>query len=177
MNALIRAINNHLASEFQASHSYLAMSIWLREKDLAGFSQYMLEKSNEERGHAARMIAYLVDCDAEVELPTIAAPQRQWESVQQLFDQVAEMEKEVTASINRLYSLTEEAGERSASSMLDWFVEEQIQEEAEARFVRKRLRLAGDNAAALLLLDQQFLEGTALAFVKGQGGGGADQAA
>ena len=177
MNALTRAINNHLASEFQASHSYLAMSIWLREKDLAGFSQYMLEKSNEERGHAARMIAYLVDCDAEVELPTIAAPQRQWESVQQLFDQVAEMEKEVTASINRLYSLAEEAGERSASSMLDWFVEEQIQEEAEARFVRKRLRLAGDNAAALLLLDQQFLEGTALSFVKGQGAGGADQPA
>ena len=168
MQPLIRAINDHLASEFQASHAYLAMSIWLREKDLAGFSQYMLQKSNEERGHASRMIAYLVDCDAEVELPTIQAPQRHWESVQHLFDQVAVMEKEVTASINRLYSMAEDAGDWSASSMLDWFVEEQIQEEAEARFVRKRLRLAGDNAAALLLLDQQFLEGTALAFVKGQ---------
>ena len=166
MTELIRAINHHLASEFQASHTYLAMSIWLREKDLAGFSQYMLEKSNEERGHAARMIAYLVDCDAAVELPTIQAPERSWPAVQQLFDQVFEMEKQVTASINRLYSLAEQAGERSASAMLDWFVAEQIQEEAEARFVLKRLRLAGDNAAALLLLDQQFLEGTALAHVK-----------
>jgi ferritin len=76
------------------------------------------------------------------------------------------MEKQVTASINRLYSLAEESGERSASAMLDWFVGEQIQEEAEARFVLKRLRLAEDNSAALLLLDQQFLEGSALAHVK-----------
>ena len=53
MQDLARAINHHLAAEFQASHTYLAMSIWLREKDLAGFSSYMLNKSNEERGHAA----------------------------------------------------------------------------------------------------------------------------
>jgi len=171
MKELTKAINRHLASEFQASHTYLAMSIWLREKDLAGFSTYMLEKSNEERGHAARMIAYLVDSDEQVELPTIEAPERAWGSVQQLFDQVFEMEKGVTASINRLYSMAEEEGERSATAMLDWFVAEQLQEEAEARFVLKRLRLAGDNSAALLLLDQQFLEGTALTHVKGGLGG------
>ena len=70
MKELTRAINDHLASEFQASHTYLAMSIWLREKDLVGFSAYMLTKSNEERGHASRMIAYLVDSDQEVELPS-----------------------------------------------------------------------------------------------------------
>lgn len=167
VNELTRAINDHLAAEFQASHAYLAMSIWLREKDLAGFSTYMLAKSDEERGHAARMIAYLVDCDAEVELPTIPAPERAWPSVQALFDQVYVMEKQVTASINRLYAIAEEGGERSATAMLDWFVSEQLQEEAEARFVLKRLRLAGENSAALLLLDQQFLEGTALAHVKG----------
>jgi Ferritin-like protein len=167
MQDLTQAINAHLASEFQASHTYLAMSIWLREKDLAGFSQYMLTKSNEERAHASRMIAYLVDCDAEVELPTIAAPERGWPSLQGLFEQVVAMERGVTASINRLYSLAESQGERSATAMLDWFVAEQLQEEAEARFVLKRLRLAGENSAALLLLDQQFLDGTALTFVKG----------
>ena len=77
------------------------------------------------------------------------------------------MEQAVTASINRIYSIAEQAGERSATAMLDWFVAEQLQEEAEARFVRKRLRLASDNSAALLLLDQQFLDGTALTTVKG----------
>jgi ferritin len=96
----------------------------------------------------------------------IQSPPRQWQSVQQLFDQVFEQEKAVTASINRLYALADSDGERSAAAMLDWFVTEQIQEEAEARFVLKRLRLAGDNSAALLLLDQQFLEGTAMASVK-----------
>jgi ferritin len=172
MKELTRAINNHLAAEFQASHTYLAMSIWLREKDLVGFSSYMLTKSNEERGHASRMIAYLVDSDQDVELPTIEAPQRDWSSVQALFDNVYDLEKGVTASIHHLYTLAEGLGERSATAMLDWFVSEQLQEEAEARFVCKRLRLAGDNSAALLLLDQQFLEGTALAHVKGGMGGG-----
>ena len=166
MKDLTRAINAHLELEFQASYSYLSMSIWLREMDLAGFSHYMLSKSDEERGHAARMIAYLVDCDEQVLLPMIQSPPRQWQSVQQLFDQVFEQEKAVTASINRLYALADSDGERSAAAMLDWFVTEQIQEEAEARFVLKRLRLAGDNSAALLLLDQQFLEGTAMASVK-----------
>ncbi len=167
MNDLTKAINLHLACEFQASHTYLAMSIWLREKDLAGFSSYMQIKSQEERGHADRLIAYLVDCDEEVELPAVDAPQRNWGSTQDLFDQVYELEKDVTASINRIYSIAEQAGERSATAMLDWFIAEQLQEEAEARFVRKRLRLAGDNTAALLLLDQQFLDGTALTTVKG----------
>jgi ferritin len=167
MKELTSAINQHLSAEFQASHTYLAMSIWLREKDLAGFSTYMLEKSQEERAHAARLIAYLVDSDEQVELPTVEAPERSWPSVQKLFDQIYDMEKGVTASINHLYAMAERVGERSATAMLDWFVAEQLQEEAEARFVCKRLRLAGDNSAALLLLDQQFLEGTALAHVKG----------
>jgi len=86
MKELTRAINNHLAAEFQAGHTYLAMSIWLREKDLAGFSTYMLNKSSEERGHASRMIAYLVDSDEEVELPRCArapqpSPSREWRSI------------------------------------------------------------------------------------------------
>ncbi len=168
MQELTKAINNHLACEFQASHTYLAMSIWLREKDLAGFSSYMQTKSQEERGHADRLIAYLVDCDEQVELPSVEAPQRSWTSTQAIFDQVYEMEQAVTASINRIYSIAEKGGERSATAMLDWFVAEQLQEEAEARFVRKRLRLASDNSAALLLLDQQFLDGTALITVKGK---------
>ena len=166
MSDLAKAINLHLASEFQASHAYLAMSIWLRERDLVGFSSYMLEKSDEERGHASRLISYLVDSDQQVELPTVEAPDRQWSSVQHLFDSVYEMEKGVTASIHKLYGMAETLSERSATAALDWFVSEQLQEEAEARFVCKRLRLAADNSAALLLLDQQFLDGTALAHLK-----------
>jgi len=173
------AINDHLALEFQASHTYLAMSIWLREKDLIGFSGYMLEKSIEERGHASKMIAYLVDSECEVQLPTIQSPEREFQTVQKLFDTVYSMEKQVTESINIIYSLSEQEGDRAATAMLDWFIEEQVKEESEARFVLKRLRLADSNTAALILLDQQFLDGTLLANIKaggvfslGAGGGG-----
>ena len=175
------AINDHLALEFQASHTYLAMSIWLRERDLIGFSSYMLNKSTEERGHASRFISYLVDSESEVQLPTINSPEREWQSVKALFDKVYEMEKTVTKSISNIYTLCEKENDRAATAMLDWFVGEQLQEEAEARFVLKRLRLADTSSAALILLDQQFLDGTLLANVKaggafdiaGAGGGGA----
>ena len=166
MTSHTAAINNHLSLEFQASHTYLAMAIWLREKDLIGFSSYMLNKSIEERGHASKLISYLVDSDCKVQLPTIDSPQRDWESVETLFDMVYSMEKDVTRSINNIYSLAEKQGDRTATAMLDWFIEEQLQEESEARFVIKRLRLADSNSAALILLDQQFLDGTLLANVK-----------
>ncbi len=164
---LFKSINGHLAREFQASHTYLAMSIWLKEKDLVGFSSYMLNKSNEERLHAARMISFLVDSEADVQLPTINSPKRSWDSEKILFNEVYDLEKQVTDSINSLYNIAEKKGDRTAAAMLDWFVEEQLKEEAEARFVLKRLRLAADSSAALLLLDQQFLDGTALASVSG----------
>ena len=163
------AINEHLALEFQASHTYLAMAIWLRERDLIGFSTYMLSKSNEERGHASKFIAYLVDSECNVQLPTIESPEREWQSVKTLFDKVYEMEKTVTKSINNIYTLSENEGDRTATAMLDWFVGEQLQEESEARFVLKRLRLADSSPAALILLDQQFLDGTLLANVKAGG--------
>ncbi len=166
MQELTKAINNHLSFEFQASHTYLAMSIWLRESDFCGFSYYMQEKSLEERTHADKLIEYLVDSDEQVELPNIDAPQRSWISIQTLFDDVYEMEQAVTASVNRSYSIAEKSGERSATAMLDWFISEQLKEEAEARFVRKRLRLAGKNNAALLILDQQFLDGKGLSALK-----------
>ena len=169
MSSHTAAINTHLFLEFQASHTYLAMSIWLREKDLIGFSSYMLNKSVEERGHASKLISYLVDSDCEVQLPTIESPQRDWDSVKALFDMVYSMEKEVTRSINDIYNLSEKQGDRTATAMLDWFIEEQLQEELEARFVIKRLRLANSNSAALILLNQQFLEGTLLANVKADG--------
>lgn len=163
------AINNHLALEFQASHTYLAMSIWLRERDLIGFSSYMLDKSIEERGHASRMIAYLVDNECQVQLPTIESPEREFGTVKELFEKVYSMEKTVTVSVNNIYTLSENEGDRAATAMLDWFVEEQVKEESEARFVLKRLRLADSNTAALILLDQQFLDGTLLASIKAGG--------
>ena len=72
----------------------------------------------------------------------------------------------VTVSVNHIYTLSENEGDRAATAMLDWFVEEQVKEESEARFVLKRLRLADLNTAALILLDQQFLVGTLLASIK-----------
>ena len=105
MKNLTRAINDHLSSEFQASHACLAISNWLRENDLINFSSYLSNKSNEERAHAYRMIAYLVDRDQQVELPTVDALERQWPSVMELFDIVAQMGKKVTASIDHLYML------------------------------------------------------------------------
>ena len=105
------------------------------------FLDYMLKKSDEENFHVDRMIAFLVDRDQQVELPTVEASERSWPSVKDLFDVVASLQEGVVA-------------------MLDGCLEEQLQEKAEAHLVCKRLRLARSSTTEQLLLDQHVLDDT-----------------
>ncbi len=81
----------------------------------------MLNKSTEERGYDSKFIAYLVDSECNVQLPTIESPEREWQSVKTLFDKVCEIEKTVTKSINNINTIPENEGCRTATAMLDLF--------------------------------------------------------
>src|SRR5262245_56593473 len=127
---LLKGLNQHLALEFRASHEYLAMSIWLAEHDLPGFSKWMRQQSGDELLHAQRIIDHLVERDQKVVLPAIAAPPGSWKSAETLCEHVLRNEQDVTASINLLYVKAEAAKDRPATVMLQWFVTEQMEEEA-----------------------------------------------
>lgn len=156
---LLKGLNQHLTLEFRAAHEYLAMSIWLAEHDLPGFSKWMAKQSSDERMHAQRIINHLVERDQKVKLPAVSAPPADWKSAEVLCAHVLKNEQAVTASINNLYAMAEKAKDRPATIMLQWFVNEQMEEEASARAVLGRIRLAGNTGVGLLMIDQELAGG------------------
>lgn len=157
---LLKGLNEHLKLEFRAAHEYLAMSIWLSEHDLPGFSTWMRKQSSDELMHAQRIIGHMVDRDQKVALPAVAAPPATWKSAEALCAHVLKNEQEVTASINTLYAMAEKGKDRPGVVMLQWFVTEQIEEEAAARAVLGRIRLAGNTGVGLLMIDQELATGS-----------------
>jgi ferritin len=156
---LLKGLNQHLTLEFRASHEYLAMSIWLAAHDLPGFSKWMKQQSGDELMHAQRIIDHLVERDQPAILPAVAAPPQSWKSAEALCEHVLDNERAVTASINDLCARAEKAKDRPATVMLQWFVNEQMEEEAAARAVLGRIRLAGNTGVGLLMIDQELSSG------------------
>jgi ferritin len=156
---LLTGLNEHLKLEFRAAHEYLAMSIWLAEHDLPGFAKWMRRQSSDEVTHAQRIIDHLVERDQKVVLPEIAAPPSSWTSALELCQHVLKNEQEVTDSINSLYADAEKIKDRGAVILLQWFVTEQMEEEAAARAVLGRIRLAGNSGIGLLMVDQELASG------------------
>lgn len=156
---LLNGLNEHLKLEFRASHEYLAMAIWLAEHDLPGFSKWMRQQSADELMHAQRIIDHLVERDQKVALPAIDAPPTGWKGAEALCSHVLKNEQDVTASINNLCALADKAKDRPATVMLQWFVTEQMEEEAAARALLGRIRLAGNSGVGLLMIDQELSTG------------------
>jgi ferritin len=156
---LLQGLNEHLKLEFRASHEYLAMSIWLAEHDLPGFAKWMRQQSSDELMHAQRIIDHLVERDQKVVLPGIPPPPSTWASALELLQHVLKNEQEVTSSINNLYADAEKTKDRGAVILLQWFVSEQMEEEAAVRAVLGRIRLAGNSGLGLLMIDQELATG------------------
>ena len=161
MNAtLLKGMNEHLTLEFKAAHEYLAMSVWLSANDLPGFATWMKQQSSDELLHAQKFIDHIVDRDQSAVLPAVAKPPASWESAEALCRHVLENEQAVTASINELYAMAEAAKDRPAIVLLQWFVNEQMEEEAAARAILGRIRLGGTTGVGLLMIDQELAKGT-----------------
>jgi ferritin len=159
-DSLHQALNEHLALEFGAAHHYLALSIWFELNDLPGFASWMTTQSQDELGHAKRIIAHLLERDLEVTLPAIESPPTRWPSALDAVKSVMASEQQVTRSIDLLHQKAAASNDRAASLMLDWFVAEQVEEENAVRALLGRLRLAGESSLGLLIVDQELAKGT-----------------
>ena len=159
MNAtLLSGMNEHLKLEFKASHEYLAMSVWLSGHDLP-VSRRDAKQSGDELLHAQKFVDHMVERDQKVVLPAVAQPPMTWESVEALFTHLLQNEQAVTASINDLYAQAEATKDRPAVLLLQWFVNEQMEEEAAARALLGRIRLGGQTGVGMLMIDQELAKG------------------
>ena len=137
------------------------------DMNLPGFVNWFDVQVQEERAHAMGMFDYVHERNAQVTLEAIAKPEIKGSTPLEIFEQVLEHEEYVTSRINALMDVAEEVRDRAALSFLDWYVKEQVEEEANVGGVLATLKLIGEDKKALLLLDKDLATRTFVAPVIG----------
>mgnify|MGYP000261599291 CR=1 FL=1 len=153
---VVAAINKQINNEFVASYAYLAMASYFASINLDGFAAWMRAQSQEEIEHGMKLFNYLHDRDVDVELLEIGKPKQKWSSPLDVFEDVYAMEVKQSGAINDLVALADKEKEYTTQSILNWFLQEQIEEEATALRILEKLRLIGKDASGLLFLDKEL---------------------
>jgi ferritin len=150
------AINDQIVAEIYSAYLYLSMSADFEAKNLKGHGNWMRCQAQEEVSHAMRFYNYMVDKGVRVKLGPIEGPKSEWDSPLEAFEDAYKHEVYVTSRINDMVKLAMELGDFATLQMLQWFVEEQVEEEASTSEVADRLKLAGDAPGALFLIDNEL---------------------
>ncbi len=150
------ASNDQIAAEFYSAHLYLAMSAYLESIDLPGFAHWMRIQYQEEVSHAMKIFDYLIERDGRAIIKKFDAPQVEWKSVQDVFDATYEHEQKVTGLMNNLVDIALAEKDHACHIFLQWFVNEQVEEEATAKGIIQQLKLLGDSKAGLFMVDREL---------------------
>jgi ferritin len=153
---LTAAFNDQITREFASSYQYLAMAAWLETASYPGMATWMRLQSEEEWAHAMKFYQFVLDRNEIIELNAIAAPDRDFETPLAVFRRALSAEQAVTAAINDLYALATEQRDFASLPLLDWFVNEQVEEEATVTQIIDDLTRAGTEGHALLMLDREL---------------------
>ncbi len=164
---LEKAFNDQINKEFYSEYLYLSMKAYFERLNLKGFVNWFDVQVQEEHAHAMGMFDYVHQRGGEVELLAIDKPETKWDSPLHCFEEVLKHEEFVTSRINALMDVAEEAKDRAAVSFLNWYLKEQVEEEATVGDVLATLRLIKDDAKALLMLDKDLAARTFTAPVIG----------
>ncbi len=150
------ALNDQLNFELYSGYIYLAMSADFEAKNLPGFASWMHVQWEEEFAHAMKLFHYVGERGGKVELRGIDQPTQEWPSAQAAFETALHHERIVTGRINQLVELAREEKDQATYNFLQWFVDEQVEEEATADGVLQQLRMMGDFGPGLLMLDREL---------------------
>jgi ferritin len=150
------ALNDQIRKEFYSSYLYLSMAAYFSSQNLNGFAHWMKIQANEETKHAMKIYEHLSEREGKIVLQQIDAPPSNWKSAKQIFQQAYQHEQKVTESINKLVQLARAEKDNATDSFLQWFVNEQVEEEATANEIAQKLQMIGDNAPAIIILDAEL---------------------
>jgi len=138
---LEKALNEQINKELYSEYYYLGMAAWFNDKGLDGFANFFKVQVQEERFHAMKMYDYLVNRGGKVELETIQKPPQDFESAEDIFKKAYEHEQFVTKSINDLMDLAIAENDHATRNFLNWFIEEQVEEEASMDELLTKVRM------------------------------------
>lgn len=153
---IAQLINAQIANEQYAAQYYLSMSAWFYAQDLDGIANYFRVQSKEEMMHADKMFDYLVDVGADIVVGEIPKPPHEFGDAREIFERAFEHEKIVTKSIFNILKNANDEGDFATVSFLQWFVNEQVEEEANASQLVSKIKMVSENPSALYLFDQEL---------------------
>ena len=157
MNETIaRLLNEQINKEFYSAYLYLDMANYYDELDLDGFANYYMVQAQEERDHALLFMKYMQNNGLKVTLEAIGKPDKTYASPMDPLVAAAEHERYVTSLINDIYHEAHQAKDYRTMKFLDWFVDEQMEEEDSADSMISRFKLFGSDSKGLYLLDQEY---------------------
>jgi ferritin len=150
---VVDGINEQIKNELYSGYMYLSMAAYCEELHLPGFGHWFRKQAAEELEHGLKLFEYLLDRGARVVLQAIDQPPTTWESPADAFAKTYKHEKKVTALIYKLYETAREENDYATQSMLQWFIDEQVEEEKTASLIVEQLKMAGNGGHSLLMMD------------------------
>lgn len=154
------ALNAQLNRELYSSYLYLAMAAWCEDQDLPGFANWLYVQAKEELLHVEKFYQYIQERDGRVLLRPVAGPRTEWDSPVEVFEDTLNHEREVSRFIHDLVDLAGEEKDHPTHNFLQWFVAEQVEEEASAKEVLQKVKLVASAPGGLFMVDRELAQRT-----------------
>lgn len=154
--SLEKALNDQLHLEFESAYLYLSMSAWFEWKNMLGFAKWMNVQRDEEQFHASKFYHFILDRGGQVQLKSLQQPKWDWNNQIEVFEEALAHEMLVTKSIHALIDLAMAERDHASFTFLQWFVTEQVEEEATITAIIDQLRMVADSQSGMFLIDKDL---------------------
>ncbi|MBL7811631.1 MAG: ferritin [Bacteroidetes bacterium] len=163
-----KALQQQIALEAYSSSVYLSMACWADVEGFEGTAAFFYKQSDEERMHMLKLVHFINDNDGHAQIAKQDAPPRNWKDIHSLFREVLEQEQKVTQSIHELVNLSLKEKDHASHNFLQWYVNEQMEEEKQIKTILNKLKILGNDGSGLYLLDRELGERAAMADPEGE---------
>ena len=151
-------INEQIKNELYSGHLYLSMAAYCSSVDMDGFANFFIVQEQEERFHAMKFYHYVVEQNKDVKIYGLDQPQQDFKSLEEVFDMAWKHEQHVTKLLNDIMHLAVQEKDYATQSLLKWYIDEQVEEEASMQKILKQIQMVGEKGHGIFMLDAQ-LEG------------------
>ncbi len=153
---LLSKLNEQITHEFFSAHYYLAMAAYFKNEDLDGFANFFLVQAEEERFHAMKFFNFIIDQGKEAVITGFKDPKRDFKSAEEIFSLALEHEQLVSGLINDLMDIAQQDKHYPSISFLQWFIDEQVEEEASMGKLLNQVKRVGEQGHGILMLDREM---------------------
>lgn len=153
---VIEALNSQIEKEAYSSQFYLSMASWAETQGLSGTATFLYDQSDEERFHMLKLIKFVNERGGKAVISGLETPPAEFDSIVNVFELLLEHEISVTESINQLVDVCLQEKDYSTHNFVQWYVSEQLEEEAQARTILDKVRMIGNDKAGLYLFDRDL---------------------